>query len=126
MWLVRSNKAAGEFFVFQKVRSEPAGKEGNLQHDIKVLIVDSVIKRYLTLAKVGWSTFALQFFSCSISFSSALLFVASLLLFTYQLLFIILPVVSHLHLFILLGHFKFAFVSVLFVLLRSIICCSII
>jgi hypothetical protein len=34
MWLVRSNKAAGGFCGFQKVTSDPAGKEGNLQHDI--------------------------------------------------------------------------------------------
>jgi hypothetical protein len=34
MWLARSNKAAEGFFGFKKVTSEPAGKEGNLQHDI--------------------------------------------------------------------------------------------
>jgi hypothetical protein len=46
----------------KKVTSEPAGKEGNLQHDIRVLIVNSVITRYSNLTKVGRSTFALQFF----------------------------------------------------------------
>jgi hypothetical protein len=34
VWLVRRNKAAGGFFGFQKVTQEPAGQEGNLQHDI--------------------------------------------------------------------------------------------
>jgi hypothetical protein len=34
MWWVRSNKAAGGFFGFQKAKSEPSGKEENLQHDI--------------------------------------------------------------------------------------------
>jgi hypothetical protein len=51
----------------------------------------------VTLAKVGRSAFALQFCSCSISFSSALLFVASLFFVFYQLLFVILPVVSYSH-----------------------------
>jgi hypothetical protein len=75
-WLLRSNKAASGFFGFQKTTSEPAGKEGSLKHDIwclitntwanRVVIVNSVITRYLTLAKVGWSTFALQSCSCTI------------------------------------------------------------
>ncbi len=70
-WLVWSNKVAGRFFLFQKAMSEPAGKEGNLQHDIRclitntwakrVLIVNSVITRYLNLATVGWSTSPLSF-----------------------------------------------------------------
>jgi hypothetical protein len=34
MWLIRSNKAAGGFFGFQRVMSEPTGKEGKLQHNI--------------------------------------------------------------------------------------------
>ncbi len=84
-----------------------------------------MITRYLTHAKVGQSTFALQFCSCSIAFSSASLFVARLLLVIYQLLFNILPVVSYQHSFILLYHSKFASVSVLFVLFCSIIRCSI-
>ncbi len=89
----------------------------------RVLIVVPVITRYLTLAKIGWSTFALQFCSCLIVLDSASLFVASLLLVIYRWLFVILPVVSYSHLFILLSHCKFAFASVLFALFCSIIQC---
>jgi hypothetical protein len=70
-WFVWSNKVAGRFFLFQKATSEPAGKEGNLQHDIRclitntwakrVLIVNSVVTRYLNLATVGWSTSPFSF-----------------------------------------------------------------
>jgi hypothetical protein len=67
-WLVWSNQADGGFFGLKKAMSEPAGKEGNLMPITntwanRVTIVNSVITRYLTLTKVGWSTFAFQ--SCS-------------------------------------------------------------
>ncbi len=85
--------------------SEPARKEENLQHNIwclitntwayRVAIVKSVITRYLTLAKAGWSNFRFssvreQLSSCSwtIAFSSSLFFVAASLLIIYLLLFV--------------------------------------
>ncbi len=114
----------------EKARSDPAGKEENLQHDIRYLltnsrangvaIFDSVITRYLiTLTKVGWSTFALQFLSTFNCISSALLVS---LLFIIYLLFVTLLVVSYLHSSIVLDHFEFASVSDLFVLFHLIIC----
>ncbi len=53
--------------------------------------------KILTLAKIGQSTFALQFYSCSIAFSFASLFVSSSSYVIYLLLFVILPVVSNSH-----------------------------
>ncbi len=112
-WAVAmKQQSCGGFFGFQRATSEPAGKEGNLQHDIwclvtntwanRVVIVYCVITIYLTPAKVGQSTFALQFCPCASAPNPASLFVASLLLAIYLLLFIILPVVLYLYLIILL------------------------
>jgi Cu/Ag efflux pump CusA len=70
-------------------------------------IVNSVITRYLTLAKVGRSTFAIQFCSYAITFSSLSLFAASSFFVIYLLLFIILPFVSNSYSIILLTYFAF-------------------
>jgi hypothetical protein len=93
-------------------------------------IFDSISTNYLTLAKIGRSTSALQFlfmFNC-ITFAS--LFVASLLFVIYSLSFVILPVVLiHIHS-ILLDYFcfwllgLFCFVRLFFVQLLSVIFCS--
>ncbi len=101
---------------------EPAGKEGNQQHDIwclikiiwanRVAIFDSVI-RYLTLAKLGQSTFALQPYSCAIASNSTSSFVAGSL-------FVILSVVIHCSVLIVdrSALFKFVLFSVC-----SVLCC---
>jgi hypothetical protein len=72
------------------------------------------ITRYLTLTKIGWATFTLQFLFMFIRISSASLFVASFLFIIYQLLFITLPVVLYSDSFVLFDHFEFVSVSVLF------------
>jgi hypothetical protein len=97
--------------------SKPAWKEGKLQHDIwclitntcenRVAIVNSVITRHLTLAKVGRTTLTLQFCSWTIASASALLYVASSLSVICLLLFVILPVVSYLYSIVLFGYFTF-------------------
>jgi hypothetical protein len=83
-----------------------------------VAIINSVNTRYLTLVKVGQSTFALEFLFMFNCISSASLFVASLFFVIYLLLFVILSVVLNSHSFVLLNHFKFVSVSVYSVFIR--------
>ncbi len=61
--------------------------EGSLGSN-RVAIINCIIIRVLTLAKIGRSTFALQFCSSTVASDSAQLFVASLLFVFYLLLFV--------------------------------------
>jgi hypothetical protein len=84
-----------------------------------------LVTRYLTLAKVGQSTFAIHFLFVFNRISSALSFMASLLLIIYPLLFIILPVVSYLPFLHSAWSFQIPSVSFLSILFHPIICCLI-